>query len=98
LLPCCSSPATPSPSIIITADEYGAEWPYTVDTVEIFCNRNAVLLDANGRRYALNGKAIGRYKNVYPDARELAKPYKNIKGAKMPPPSGLIQRGLDLCR
>jgi hypothetical protein len=83
--------------ITVTADEYGANWPYTVDTVEIFCIRNAVFLDADGKRYALNGRAIGRYEGRYPNARTLAKSYEGIPGAKMPPPPGLIQRGLKLC-
>ena len=84
--------------ITVTADEYGADWPYTVDIVEIFCMRNAVFLDADGKRYALNGKAISRYKGRYPNARTLAKPDKRIPGTTMPPPPALIQRGLELCQ
>lgn len=90
--------AAPVHAETITAAEYGAEWPFTVNEVELSCrNVAAVLMTANGKRYWLNGKASAQFKSL-PSWRELAKPNpKYGAGAMMSPPSDMIQRGLALC-
>lgn len=61
-------------TLTITAAEYSAEWPFTVNQVELSCkNVAAVLMTVNGKRYWLNGKASGQFKHL-PPWRELAKP------------------------
>lgn len=84
-------------TITITAAEYGAEWPFTVNQVELSCrNVAAVLMTANGKTYTLNGKAGSQFKQL-PNWRDIAKPNpKYSAGAVMTLPSDMIQRGLVL--
>ena len=88
-------------TISINAAEYGAEWPFTVNEVELSCrNVAAVLMTANGKMYTLNGKAKTQFKQL-PDRRDITKPNPKAElygaGAMMTLPSDMIQRGLALC-
>jgi len=87
-------------SLVVTKAEYGDKWPFTISTIELECSMNAVIMHTSNGIYSLNGKAMGVYKDRYPTWREIARPYPGLNDpkAKMPPPSGLIQRGLELCR
>jgi hypothetical protein len=85
----------------VESSEYGSKWAFTVTALELECINNAVLAHTEAGTYTLNGKAQSRYKNKYPNIREISKPYPGLEHnpkAKMPPPSGLIQRGLSLCQ
>jgi hypothetical protein len=87
-------------SLAVHSSEYGDKWPFTVSEATLECKINAVIMHTSKGTYSLNGKAMGIYKNRYPTWREIAKPYPGLNdpNAKMPPPNGLIQRGLELCR
>ena len=89
-----------SNSVIVTSQEYGSRWSFTVASGELECIMNAVVMHTNRGTYSLNGKAMGMYAGKYPEWREIAKPYPGLEHdpvAKMPPPSDLILRGLALC-
>jgi len=47
--------------VLITKAEYGADWPYTVDSGLLHCDPpgSNVVLKAEGKVYALNGRAMG---------------------------------------
>ena len=85
-------------TIAITAAEYGDEWPFTVNRVELSCrNVAAVLMTANGKTYTLNAKAGSQFKQL-PNWRDIAKPHPQYgSGAMMTPPLNMIERGLALC-
>mgnify|MGYP000848285825 FL=1 len=85
-------------TVTLTAAEYGAKWPFTVDRVTLSCrNVAAVLLEApDGKTYTLNGKAQGQFPNL-PDSRVIQKPHPQFKGAVMALPDDIISRGLALC-
>jgi hypothetical protein len=87
-------------TLTVTASEYGDKWPFTVSKGELECNANAIIMHTSKGTYSINGKAMGRYKNKYPEWREIAKqhPLFNDPQAKMPPPHDLIERGLELCK
>ena len=87
-------------TITVTAAQYGDKWSFTVGRGELECKLNAVVMHTSKGTYSLNGKAMGMYKDKYPEWRDIAKPYpglENDPNAKMPPPHGLIQKGLALC-
>lgn len=85
-------------TLTITSAEWGDEWPFTVNQIELSCkNVAAVLMTANGKTYTLNGKAKTQFKQL-PDSRDITKPNpKYGAGAVMTLPSDMIQRGLALC-
>jgi hypothetical protein len=87
-------------TLTVTEDEYGDEWPYVVSEGELECHINAVIMHTSRGTYSINGKAIGRYKGKYPEGRVISKqdPIIDDPRFRMPPPHGLIQRGLDLCK
>lgn len=91
---------TNTKTLKVTDDEYGEKWTYTVSEGELECINSAVIMHTSIGTYNVNGKAETRYKDKYRSAREITKPHPTINhpSAKMPPPSGLIQRGLELCK
>lgn len=71
LMACASAPQAPEKKAI-NAGMYGDKWPLTIDSGKIFCvatepaigmnntnNGLAILLEANGKIYAMNGTARG---------------------------------------
>lgn len=63
-----------APKWIIAAHEYGNNYPYTEDSLTIYCYNNAVWLeDALSNKYALNGFAINllKAKKTYKGTTEL---------------------------
>lgn len=95
-----SALATAGKTEKISANEYGALWPFIVPEGELECINNAVIMRTASGTYNINGKALGRYEGVYKSFREIAKPAPGLESypdAKMPPPSDLIKRGLRLC-
>jgi hypothetical protein len=87
--------------VIVEAREYGDKWSFTVPGGELECISNAVIMHTVKGTYSINGKAMGRYAGTLPEWREIAKPYPGLENdprAKMPPPTGLIKRGLALCK
>ncbi len=80
---------------------YGGDWPFPFETAEVTCDPpgSAVVLKADGKTYALNGKALGQMaKRGYLDSRDLMPRDGDgffTKGISTV--SDLIQRGLQLC-
>ncbi len=76
--------------IFVSKEEYGDQWPFTVDFGIISCRRgNVIVFRTEGNHvYALNGKAIG--KNKFKDIRQIWRD-KKISLHK------LILEGLHLC-
>ena len=48
---------------VVTAREYGADWPLTVNSAKLCCLYPAVWVEVNGKRYGVNGTADGLLKN-----------------------------------
>lgn len=97
---CLSLPLTTvAKTLTVTEAEYGNKWSYTVPSIELECINNAVIGHTNKGTFNINGKAMGRYKTKYRDGHKISKQYPGIDDpqAKMPPPRGMIQRGLKLC-
>lgn len=53
----CSAPAASPPTLHVTRQEYGSEWPLKVDEGDVGCDLSQRLyfLTPNGTRYGLNG-------------------------------------------
>jgi hypothetical protein len=50
-----------SSGLRVTASEYGEDWPYTVDSGTLECDRDAATFtDPSGTKWALNGVAMSR--------------------------------------
>lgn len=82
----------------VTADRYGKEWPFIVNSITLFCvSPSAVLMETpDGKIYTLNGKAQGRFKEL-PTFRSITKPG-SFPGSVMTLPDDLISMGLALCQ
>jgi len=80
--------ATFDEGTVVTADEYGEEWPLTAREAKLYCNyRSERYMSVDGVIYALNGKALSA---GMPNAAPVTKP-----GAY----SGLLtERAGGLCR
>lgn len=93
------SPARQAPSApgTVLRSQFGLEWPLTVDRGTIACEqvghaRSATFTAPDGVRYALNGTASNRARDIYPIWRDNP----DIPGAKMDI-SPLIRAALKLC-
>lgn len=86
-------------TLVVTASEYGSEWSYLVSQIELECINNAVIGHTSRGTFNINGKAMGRYKGKHLDGYDISKQYPGLDDpqVRMPPPKGLISRGLDLC-
>jgi len=50
---------------IVTKEEYGNAWPFTIDEGTIKNENDAVIFEAEGFRFGLNSKAMGQeYKDI----------------------------------
>ena len=86
------------PSRVITADEYGDQWPLTVDRAKLCCRHNAVWLKVNRKRYGLNGTSYGLLERYGLRVRELEEIWRSnpeIEGLRVNI-GPLIQDGLML--
>ena len=45
------------PNRIVSSDDYGSNWLLVVDSAKLCCKHGAVWIEANGRKYGLNGTA-----------------------------------------
>ena len=97
----------------ITAQEFGAKWPFTVSSGTLNCSPPSVVtFRANGRTYAVNGMASSRgYAAIEPIWKlddTIAAQYAKIKGITVAAAraevgtmrvsiSPIIQAGLALC-
>lgn len=86
---------------VITQEEYGSDWPYTVTSGRLYCDPpgSNVVMESGGKVYALNGRAMGNAKErgylVARDAitRKDENGYFTIGNSQQ-----IIQRGLSMCR
>jgi hypothetical protein len=81
--------------------DYGVEWPYSVNEIEIYCNGYDELYFKadNGKTYPLNGTAKGssRSNSEISDIQEIWLDNPNLIGTKIPYPQEFITKGLSLC-
>lgn len=91
----------PAPGEVrMTREEYGSEWPLTVDEADVSCRDDAVYLSANGVLYAVDGIALKRRtKTGAKDFRSsgLWAPDPSLDGFKKSL-GPVIDKGLSLCR
>lgn len=104
----CSSPAVtavpepptaepPSSSIVVTAEEYGDEWPFTVPSGTLYCYEDLL----EGRQYVTFGTGDGIEYGVNGSARDFGFPEMDEtiltdypdRSKTLP----LIDRALELC-
>jgi hypothetical protein len=84
-------------TITITAAEYGAEWPFTVNEGTLMClPPGAVILKTRQGMYNINGLAMSHYERNK-DIREIWKPDPKIPGMKIYL-GDITNRGLKLCK
>ena len=81
---------------VITMEEYGEEYPYTIDNIKIKCEDDAVWVEDSAlNKYGLNGLAENKLKN-----RKDYKGYTNpnnilIEGKT---DSWVLNKGFELCK
>ena len=90
----------PHKYIFVSEEEYGVNWPYKFKFGLLTCKRyRDVVIIANHKVYAVNGKAMGARGStgdkIYEDAWNVRKPL--YGSGRMPPPAGFIAKGLSLC-
>src|SRR3712207_2618332 len=80
----------------VTADEFGSDWPLTVDEGHLNCEGAGAVTftDPDGNTYAVNGTAQGatdyaEIDEIWADSSNDFAPKKNI--------GPLIDRGLEIC-
>lgn len=67
---CCGVPEPPNQREV-TRQEFGEQWPFTVERGTLSCESSAVVFSVDGRSYAMNGTARGRgYAAIDPIWRE----------------------------
>lgn len=90
----------PKRYLFVSEDQYGDDWPYLFEFGLLECRRyRDVVIIANHKVYAVNGKAMGAKMptgtKTYDDAWDVRKTI--YETGKMPPPTSLIKQGLGLC-
>jgi len=92
--------ALAAPPKLISAEEFGADWPFTTEEMHLQClPGNAVVVTdpETGQMYGVNGAASRKTRQLGLDPLELVwAENKNITGAKVGL-GPLIERGLNLC-
>lgn len=86
---------------LISADDYGTAWPFTVAEMHLSClpgNAVVVMNSETGAMYPVNGAASGRAKQLALDPLDKvwrADPYNSGAKVDLEP---LIEQGLQLCK
>ncbi len=93
-----------TPDNTLTRTQFGADWPFTVDSVELSCSDNGgVLVTADGSTYAVNGTSMGEKNGdgtpKYVSIRDsgIWAEYPNVPGAKIGI-GPVMDRGLAYCK
>ena len=76
----------------IHRSDYGSRWPFTVSSATLHCDRQMVWVEANGRKYALNGTARTHLDGALPLERIWRR-----SGAARVNIGPMIREGLALC-
>lgn len=88
----CSS--APKDKLISPSDFPNGEWPFTVSAGRVSCDGGAIVFEANGTKYAVNGTAEGRgFANIDP----IWKPDPKLPGTKISIGSVIVE-GQKLCQ
>lgn len=92
--------ALAAPPKLISAEEFGADWPFTTEEMHLQClPGNAVVVTdpETGRMYALNGAAIGKARQfgLEPLGQVWAE-NESIPGTKVSA-GAVVEAGLKLC-
>ena len=87
-------------SKIVRAEDYGTEWPLTVNSAKLLCIHRAVWVEVDGKKYGVNGNSRGLlstygYKSY--DLREIWRPNPAFEGVYVSI-HRLLQDGFSLCR
>lgn len=78
----------------LTVAEFKEKYPYTIDNLRLFCEKDAVwLMDSKGYKYPLNGTAINKLKSLHG-----TKDIKEILKSNSEDESPILKRGLELCK
>lgn len=86
---------------VITQEEYGSDWPYTVTSGRLYCDLpgSNVVMESDGKVYALNGRAMGNAKaRGYTVARDTMTKKDENGYSTVGNSQKIIQRGLSMCR
>ncbi len=86
--------------VLITKAEYGEDWPYTVDSGFLYCDPpgSNVVLRAEGKVYALNGRAMGNAaERGYLNARDSITLKDENGYLTVGDVGNIIERGLSMC-
>jgi hypothetical protein len=97
--PVASAPG--SKGVLISKSEYGEDWPYTVESGRLYCDPpgSNVVMEAGGRVYALNGRAMGNAtQRGYLNARETITLRDEYGYFTIGDSQKIISRGLSMCR
>lgn len=93
ILLCVFSSKNSDPSRLTVA-EFKEKYPYTIDNLRLFCEKDAVwLMDSKGYKYPLNGAAINKLKGLH-GTKDIKEITKNIRQDE----SIILSRGLQLCK
>ncbi len=86
----------PNRSVVVTEKEYGNKWPFTVPSVTLRCvslpGGDGIIVECDGKKYAINGTAQSTYPAVDPIWRDNP----DLPGTKINI-GPLIERGTELC-
>jgi len=96
-----SSTACSQKGELITKEEYGSDWPYSVQSGRLYCDTpgSNVVMKSGGKVYALNGRAMGNAKKRgYVIARDTIKLRDKDGFFTVGSASKIIRRGLSKCR
>ena len=67
----CVACGGPSNERLLTEEDFGDDWPFTVAAGTVRCVQNAVTFDADGVTYAVNGRAsLAVYRMVFGQPRQ----------------------------
>ena len=88
---------------LITKEQYGDKWPFTIESGHLECQTNAVILHTDKGIYNVNGKAMSRFADKFKSIKEILKPHPipmvAQAGGFFPiSDTDIIQRGLKLCQ
>lgn len=92
--------AIADPGELISVDEYGDDWPYTVESGRLYCDppESNVVMEVEGKVYALNGRAMGNAKRRgYLNARDTITIKDENGFFSVGRPDKIITRGLVMC-
>ena len=86
---------------VITQEEYGGDWPYSVTSGRLYCEPpgSNIVMESGGKVYALNGRAMGNAKKRgYLIARDTITLKDKNGYFTIGDTHKIIERGLAMCK